>query len=304
MRTAFVNELLKLARQNENIWLLTADLGYNVLEPFEREFPERFLNAGVAEQNMTGMAAGLSMDGRIVFTYSIANFPTLRCLEQIRNDVCYHNVNVKIVSVGAGVAYGTNGYTHHGVEDLGIMRCLPNIKIASPADGNEAKRVAQLAVETPGPMYIRLGKNNEPDLHKTPVNFGVGEALTIYEGRDIAVLATGSVASAAMGAVEMLRSDGYGAGFISMPFVKPLAVSRLIEMAQQTKWFVTVEEHCPYGGLGSAVAEVLSGMETKARLHRISLPESIKEIGGQSWLLKRYGLSAQGIYETAIRLLN
>jgi transketolase len=305
MRSAFIEELIHLAKKDERIWLLTGDLGYNVLESFEKEFPERFVNAGVAEQNMAGMAAGLAMDGRVVFTYSIANFPTLRCLEQIRNDICYHNVNVKIVSVGAGVAYGTQGYSHHGVEDIGILRCLPNIKIVSPGDAFEARRAVQLAVETPGPMYIRLGRNNEPDLHKSMINFRLGESIKVYEGNDVVLIATGSIAYEALKATEMLRLKGLDAGFISFPFVKPLDVSVLdkIIAINKIKWIITVEEHCPYGGLGSAIAEILSAMDSNTRLFRITLPDLIEEIGGQAWLLNKYGLSAEGIYERVINLV-
>lgn len=304
MRTAFIEELVRLASADERIWLLTGDLGFSVLERFEREFPQRFLNAGVAEQNMTGMAAGLALDNRIVFTYSISNFPTLRCLEQIRNDVCYHNLNVKIISVGAGVAYGTHGYTHHGVEDIGIMRCLPNMAVISPADPFEARRAAQLATQIPGPMYIRLGKNNEPQLHGCQTSFNLGEAIVLQHGVDATLIATGSIAYEAYRAMEQLRAEGYDVGFISCPCVKPLDNKALIEAGQTTSWIITVEEHGPSGGLGSAVAEFMAAHDLRARLHSMSLPPLVKDIGSQAWLLQRLGLNADGIKTTACKLLS
>lgn len=303
MRTAFINELIELARKDSRVCLLTGDLGFNVLEPFEREFPDRFLNAGVAEQNMTGMAAGMAMEGKIVFTYSIANFPSLRCLEQIRNDVCYHKANVKIVSVGAGLAYGTHGYTHQGVEDLGIVRCLPFISVVSPADAQEARITAKLAVENTGPMYIRLGKNREPIIHGSNFDFAYGQAIPIYEGKDVTFVATGSIAYEALQATEKLRAKGYDVGFISLPFVKPIDTKTLIESAQNTKWIVSVEEHSQTGGLGSALAEIYARENFRAKLHCVSLPEIVKEIGSQSWLRGLYGLSADGLVSTVQTLL-
>jgi transketolase len=166
MRTAFIKALTDLAETDNRIWLVTGDLGFSVLEEFASRFPDRYLNVGVAEQNMTGVAAGLAMSGKIVFTYSIANFPTLRCLEQVRNDVCYHNANVKIVAVGGGLAYGAQGYTHHAIEDLAILRALPNIRVIAPGDPAETRAAVMAIVNTPGPCYLRLGKAGEPSFPK------------------------------------------------------------------------------------------------------------------------------------------
>ena len=175
MRISFINELIQIAKTDKRIWLVSGDLGYSVLEKFEATYPDRYINAGVAEQNMTGLASGLAIEGNIVFTYSIANFPTIRCLEQIRNDVCYHNANVKIVSVGSGYSYGSAGYTHHGIEDLGIMRLMPNMVIFNPGDPTETVVSIKKAIEHDGPCYIRLGKSKESVVHGGGCNFEIGQ---------------------------------------------------------------------------------------------------------------------------------
>ncbi|HVY62009.1 MAG TPA: transketolase, partial [Planctomycetota bacterium] len=181
MRNAFIAALLAEAERDPRVWLLNGDLGYSVLEPFARRFPERYLNVGVAEQNMTGIAAGLALSGKVVFTYSIANFPTMRCLEQIRNDCCYHRADVKVVAVGGGLAYSAQGYTHHGVEDLAIMRALPNMTVIAPADPTEARWAAGAVVATPGPCYVRLARGGEPVVNPAGAALEVGKAAVLRE---------------------------------------------------------------------------------------------------------------------------
>ncbi len=181
MRTAFIDELCEITEKDGRVWLLTGDLGFSVLGRFYNRFPERYVNVGVAEQDMTGIAAGLALSGKIVFTYSIANFPTLRCVEQIRNDVCYHEANVKIVAVGGGLVYGAQGVTHHGTEDLAIMRALPNMTVVAPGDPAEAALATRAVVERPGPCYLRLGRAGEPTVHQTSPDFQIGKAITVRE---------------------------------------------------------------------------------------------------------------------------
>ena len=193
MRTAFINTLNELASRDERIWLLCGDLGFSVLEPFAKSFPNRYVNVGVAEQNMTGVAAGLALSGKIVFTYSIANFPVIRCLEQIRNDVCAHNLNVKIVSVGGGFAYGSAGYTHHGTEDLAIMRVLPNMTVLAPGDPVETRLLTVAATEQPGPCYLRLGKAGEPTIHTSEPEITIGKAIILRQGGDGTLISTGGM---------------------------------------------------------------------------------------------------------------
>jgi len=199
MRNAFIQELVTLARQHPQIALIVGDLGYSVIEPFADEFPDRFINAGVAEQNMTGLAAGMASEGYHVFTYSIANFPTFRCAEQIRNDVAYHRLPVTVVSVGGGLAYGALGYSHHAVQDYALMRTLPNMLIAAPGDPMEVRSCMHYLVENPGPSYLRLGKAGEPCFHATPPEVAPGQWQKIYTGRgDRAILTTGAGLQIAM----------------------------------------------------------------------------------------------------------
>src|SRR5271168_2577576 len=179
MRTAFFRALADLAERDERVNLIVGDIGFGVTENFARRFPQRFLNVGVAEQNMTGIAAGLALSGKIVFTYSIANFPILRCLEQVRNDVCYHNANVKIVAVGGGLAYGSLGATHHATEDLAIMRSLPRMTVIAPGDPFEAEAATRAVAAHSGPCYLRLGRAGEPAIHKSEVEFQIGKAIPV-----------------------------------------------------------------------------------------------------------------------------
>jgi transketolase len=302
VRTAFINRLCTLAEQDERIWLLTGDLGYSVLEAFADRFPKRYLNAGVAEQNMTGIAAGLALTGKTVFTYSIANFPIMRCLEQIRNDVCYHNLNVKIVAVGGGLAYGSHGYTHHAVEDLAVMSALPNLIVAAPADPIEARAITELFAATPGPGYLRLGKAGEPVLHAAGTQVELGKAIQVADGNDLTIISIGGMLGTVLESNEVLRARGISARVLSMPFLVPLDSAAILGAAQETGAILTVEEHGP-GGLGTAVAEVLatSGRGVRFRALRLS-KKPIKISGSQSELRGACGLSVEGIANTAEQL--
>src|SRR5207249_2078227 len=185
--------LVRLAEDDERITLVVGDLGFGVIEPFARRFPDRFLNAGVAEQNLTGIAAGMALSGKHVFTYSIANFPTLRCLEQIRNDICYHKAAVTIVAVGGGYSYGSLGYSHHGIEDLAIMSSLPHMRVISPGDPIETALAMEQITGDPGPTYLRLGKAGEPIVHSSPPSLRLGRAITVRDGEDLTIVATGAM---------------------------------------------------------------------------------------------------------------
>src|SRR3954470_17523784 len=196
MRMSFIEALCEAAARDARVHLLTADLGYSVVEPFAAAFPRRFTNVGVAEQNLIGVAAGLALCGKCVFVYSIANFPTLRCLEQVRNDVCYHQADVKIVAVGGGLAYGPQGYTHHGVEDLAIMRALPGMTVVAPGDPIETRLATRALARQPGPAYLRLGKAREPAVHASPPRFRLGRAIRVRAGRDATLISTGTMLAA------------------------------------------------------------------------------------------------------------
>jgi transketolase len=275
------------------------DLGYSVVEPFRQEFPERFINVGVAEQNMTGIATGLAISGKVVFTYSIANFPTLRCLEQIRNDVCYHRASVKIVAVGGGFAYGAQGMTHHATQDLAIMRALPNMTVVAPGDPVETALATRAIIEWPGPCYLRLGKAQEPVVHKTSPDFQIGKAIVVQEGSDVTLITTGGILYNAVQAAERLAQQGIQARVLSMHTLKPLDTDAVVAAAQRTKAIITVEEHSLIGGLGSAVAEVLAELgDSYITFRRIGIKDEFcHQVGSQEYLRGIYGLSVDSIIE-------
>ncbi|MBN2239560.1 MAG: transketolase [Dehalococcoidales bacterium] len=302
MRTAFIETLLENARRNENIWLLVGDLGYSVVEPFIREFPDRFVNTGVAEQNMIGVATGLAVSGKTVFVYSIANFPTLRCYEQIRNDVCYHNANVKIVAVGGGLVYGTSGMTHHAIEDIAVMRVLPNMTVMAPGDPIEASLATKAIIEHQGPCYLRLGKNNEPIIHTKIPPFEIGKSIKLRDGRDVTLISTGGMLQNSIQAAELLDTQGISTRIISMHTVKPLDNEAILSAAKETNYIFTIEEHSIIGGLGSAVSEtLLESPDTPVYFKRLGLKDTYStRIGSQEFLKDINGLSPEGIKSTVM----
>jgi transketolase len=302
MRTEFIAQLTRRAKKDKRIFLVVGDLGYNVVDEFQRALPGQFLNAGVAEQNMIGLSAGLALSGKIVFVYSIANFPTIRALEQVRNDVCYHNANVNIISVGAGFHYGPLGATHHATEDLAIMRALPNMTVLAPGDPMEAQAFVDAMIARKGPCYIRLGI--APQIHKKIPNFSIGKALTIKQGKDIALIATGGMLTHALEASQMLAKKGMHARVISMHTVKPLDDSTIKKAAKETRGLITIEEHTIIGGLGSAVAESLADQGLSTPLRRIGIPDTFtKYVGDQAYLKEKYGLTTKNIVKQAQSLL-
>lgn len=297
MRDTFVKTLIEIAERDKNVVLITGDLGFGVLKPFWEKLPNQFINAGIAEQNMTGLAAGMALAGKTVFTYSIGNFPTLRCIEQIRNDCAYHNANVKIVCVGGGFTYGSLGMSHHATEDIAVMRSMPDITVTAPGDLTEAVECTRAIYKQPGTCYLRLGRGGEPKIHNKIENFELGKALKIKDGEDIAVFSTGAIFEEANEAVEMLSRQNINASLYTFPTVKPIDVEAIKECASQCRLIVTVEEHNIVGGFGSAVAEVLSEIEGKARLVRIGLNDKYSSIvGTQKYLRAQYGMDAQSIY--------
>jgi transketolase len=295
MRTTFIKTLMEIAAEDEKVWLVAGDLGYSVLEVFSAKYPQRYLNAGVAEQNMTGIAAGLALAGKTAFTYSIANFPVFRCLEQVRNDVCYHNLNVKVVAVGGGLAYGSAGYSHHAVEDLAVMRALPNMVVFAPADPVETQLVTRAAVAHQGPCYIRLGKAGEPVLHTTTPAFAIGKGIIVRAEGDVAMISTGGMLGTVLKAADELGQRGTGTRVISMPTVHPIDRELIQRLARETRALVTVEEH-GVGGLGSAVAEVLAECAERPRFRAIRLDGAPSGVAGtQDALRGEKGLSSPAI---------
>lgn len=299
MRDTFVRALMDIARQDQRVMLLTADLGFGVLTPFAETFPNQFLNVGVAEQNMTGVATGLALEGKIVFTYSIGNFPTLRCLEQIRNDVCYHDASVKIVCIGGGFCYGPLGISHHATEDLAMMRALPQMKVMAPGDLAETGLITRIAYETPGPCYLRLGRGGEAKIHQDALNFFLGQGIPLVSKGDVALLSTGGILANAVKARESLAGLGISASLHSLPFLQPLDHGLIRDLAQSSRLMVTIEEHSITGGLGGAVAEVLAELPgPKPPLVRLGLRQGFSsEVGDQEHLREIYGLSPDAIVQ-------
>ena len=298
MRTAFIQRLILQARRNPEIFLIVGDLGYSVVEPFAAEFPDRFLNVGVAEQNMTGVAAGLASEGFHVFTYSIANFPTLRCLEQIRNDVCYHNFAVTVVAVGAGMAYGNLGYSHHCVQDIACLRGMPNLTLLSPADPGETVACVDWLAKNPGPSYLRLGKAGEPKIHSQPVTLN-GPVKVIDRDGQTAMVATGSVLSEAVRASEILGEEGIACDVFSMIRLAPVGTTDFCELSTY-KTVVTVEEHVGPGGLGELIR---SGIQRGTYVESLAVNAgTASSVGSQSILRQLSGLDAGSLITLVRRL--
>lgn len=306
MRTAFIETLQRLAERDPRVTLVVGDLGYSVVERFAAAVPGQYLNAGVAEQNMTSVAAGLALCGRVVFTYSIANFPSVRCLEQIRNDICYHRLNVKVTSVGGGLAYGPLGMTHHGTEDLAFMRVLPHMTVVAPADPVEAARATEAVAARLGPCYLRLGKAGERRIHGTDLDFAIGRAILVRAGDDATVMATGDMVALALDAADdMQRRDRIACRVLSMHTLRPLDEAAVRSAARETRAVITIEEHSVVGGLGSAVAEVLAeSVGRGVAFRRLGLPSAFVGVAGsREYLRSLYGLTVAGIREGVMAAL-
>ena len=289
MRTTFINQLVEEARENERIFLLVGDLGYNVVEPFAKAYPERFINVGICEQNMAGIAAGLAMNGWIVYCYSIGNFPTLRCIEQIRNDIVYYQSNVRIVSVGAGYAYGSQGVSHQATEDVAMLRSLPDMVVCSPSDPIETKMLVKQSVTHQGPMYIRLGKAGEQVFHQQEIqNYHLGDLIPMIDkGSETLVLTSGSILARVMEAAPEKDYDVY-----TVPVVKPLNQSQLCALAKNRQQLIIVEENQKSAGIGSAIIEVLSDAYNEGllpqypKVKRIAINDEFLEVAGSQRYLQ------------------
>ncbi|MEO8019670.1 MAG: transketolase C-terminal domain-containing protein [Pseudomonadota bacterium] len=306
MRNAFIAELLEIAAADPRILLITGDLGFGVFEEFARRCPRQFLNAGVAEQNMTGLATGIALEGRIVFTYSIANFPSLRCLEQIRNDAAYHDANVKVVSIGSGFSYGALGISHHATEDIAILRALPNLTVVSPGDEWEVRQATRALVALPGTCYLRLDKSKAPPTHQPADVFTIGKARLVRDGADLTVAVTGGILEVALKAAEELaRVHQIETRILSVHTAKPLDVEAMARAARETGGLMALEEHTVDGGLGGAIAESLLEMGVIPRVfRRVGLRAGFSSaVGSQEYLRTLYGLDKAGVVASALKML-
>ena len=303
MRNAFAKEVTRLAKEDERIVLLSGDIGNRLFDDFKAVCPDRFYNCGVAEANMIGVAAGLAMNGFRPICYTIAPFVTYRCIEQIRVDLCYHDVPVTIVGTGSGLAYASLGATHHSCEEVGMLRLLPEMVVMAPADSEEVRVTLRAALAQPHPAYIRIGKKGEPDIHTGPLDdFSIGRAILLREGREVSIFASGSTVSLALQAADLLAAEGLTPAVWSFPTVKPLDTLTLRTAFLSDKWVVTLEEHSRLGGLGSAVAEWVSDqVPLNARLLRIGTADSFyHEIGSQKDARQHFGLTPEIIARTLL----
>lgn len=303
MRDTFVRTLVELAKEDKNIELLTGDLGFGVLKPYWEQVPDQFTNAGIAEQNMTSMAAGMALTGKNVFTYSIGNFPTLRCIEQIRNDCAYHNANVKVVCIGGGFVYGSLGMSHQATEDLAILRALPNVVVLAPADLVEAEECTKALAKYQGTAYLRLGRGGEKRIHDKIESFQIGKAIKVCDGEKVAIFSTGAIFEEVTAAKEALNTKGINPAVYTFPTVKPIDKKTIEQVAKDFDLIVTCEEHNIIGGFGSAVAEVMAEMkQASVSLLRVGLNDEYSvRVGNQKYLRGQYGIDADGIVEKILK---
>lgn len=298
MRDHVVGRITELAMADPRIILITGDLGFGVLNEFREKCAGQFINAGVAEQNMTGLAAGMAMEGFIVFTYSIGNFPTLRCLEQIRNDVCYHNANVNILAVGGGFSYGPLGMSHHATEDISIMRALPNMRVLAPSDPWQAAALVDSLVNVPGPSYLRIDKSSAGLERQRESDFDIGMARVLRTGSDVTIIGAGGILAECIDAADILSNSNVSAGVMELATIKPIDHDSISVVASNTSLVVTVEEHSIIGGLGGAVAEVMASEGCSAKLVRIGLNDIYSSVvGSQEYLRNYYRMDAAAIVE-------
>lgn len=305
MRQTCLNEIYRLAKTDHRVFFIGSDLGGGTLEEFKQEMPERFLMEGISEANIIGMAAGLAMEGKIPYVNTIASFVTRRCFEQVVLDLCLQNVNVRLIGNGGGLVYAPLGPTHEAIEDLAIMRAIPNMTIVAPADANEMRRLMPLTLEHQGPMYIRLAKGHDPIVTNDDTPFQIGRAVPMREGSDALFITTGITLRTALEAAELLKNDGLEAAVLHIPTVKPFDSTTVLDWASRVPVILTVEEHTCIGGLGSAVAELVAeaGFNPSKRFKRIGLPDKFPDTyGSQESLMARWQLTPNHLATKALEM--
>lgn len=294
-REAYGNALVKLGQVNDKVVVLDADLSKSTkTNDFSKTFPERFFNMGIAEQNLIGAACGFAASGKIPFASSFAMFATGRAFEVIRNSVCYPKLNVKVCATHAGITVGEDGATHQSVEDISIMRSIPNMTVLVPADAVEAEQMIFEAAKVYGPMYVRLGRSAVPTLFDEGYKFKIGKGVLLRDGNDATIIACGIMVNEAIVASEALKSEGINVRVINMSTIKPIDKELIISAAKETKAIITAEEHSIIGGLGSAVSEVVSE-ECPVIVKKVGMKDTFGESGTPNELLQKYGLTSQEI---------
>jgi len=302
MRNAFFEGLEDIYAEREDIFILTGDLGFKLFDQIKSRDPRRFYDIGVAESNMIGIAAGLALTGKTVYCYSIIPFLTMRAYEQIRMDIAYHNANVRLVGYGAGFTYGLEGYSHFGLEDLALMKALPNMTIMIPADADEAKVMAKTSAEHVGPMYIRLERARSSIPSENNRIDNMGKALPLRTGHDVALIAIGNMVQIGCQVADMLSAGGKSASVYNVRTIKPFDKDTVLKVAADHPYICTFEEHSVSGGLGSSVAELLLENGYRGRFKRFGIPEKMDDIVGTAeYLRNHYGLTAERIYDMIIK---
>jgi transketolase len=302
MRDSFMRALAQAAEADPSVILLTGDLGFGVLNDYRERFPDQFMNLGVAEQNLASVAAGLALTGHRVFTYSIANFPTLRCLEQLRNDVCYHQAAVTVVAVGGGMAYGALGPSHFATEDLAILRALPGMAVVAPGDPVEVEALVPQILQRGGPAYLRLGRAGEPAVHGDRVEIRLGRPVRVREGDQACLLSTGGMLSVTMSTASILSEvHGVECDVVSVHTLSPLDEDALLELVAGHDVVFCCEEHSIVGGLGGLVSEQLAGLSAHPRVVRFGLKPAFPEgIGSQEYLRMLNGLDEEALVDRVL----
>lgn len=296
MRAETIDKIHQIMKRDKNVYFLTGDLGYHVLENIETDFPDRFINCGIAEANMMGVATGLALSGKKVFVYSIIPFLTMRPFEQIRNDICYHNLDVKLLGVGSGLSYGVLGATHFALEDVGVMSNLPNMTIINPADGLEAENLIEEAYHHVGPVYFRIGKKTEPKVFEK-YDTSPSDGIKVKKGYEISVFTTGTLLDNAIKACDFLQKKHHiSAEIIHFPIVKPINPKTVIGSAKNKKAIFVIDEHYKSGSLGTFVSEILSSCGDMPKIKVIGVTQDfVKKVGSQDYLRKYFGLDVDGI---------
>lgn len=302
-REAFVGTLAEMAATDARIMVVVNDsVGSSGLKRFAADFPRRLINVGIAEQNMVGIAAGLANGGKVPFVCGASCFLTGRALEQVKVDLAYSKANVKLCGVSSGLAYGQLGPTHHSIEDFAWTRVIANLTVIAPADPVETEQAVRAVVELDGPVFLRISRTPVPAVYGPDYQFRIGKASILRHGRDITLIANGTMVCRALAAASLLAEDGVSARVINMATVKPLDREAIVEAAAQTGSIVTIEEHSIYGGLGSAVAEVVvSACPVPMRI--LGIPGVFAPTGSAAWLFEHFGLTAEGVRGAALELL-
>ncbi len=307
MRNAWSETLLEIAREDEKVILLVGDIGFGVFDKFRIEFPQRFINCGVAETNMIGTAAGLAMMGMKPIVYTIIPFLLMRTFEQIRNDICMQNLPVTLVGVGGGLSYGTLGPTHHAIEDISLMRSLPDMRIVSPCDPKEAQWCFKNIMKDLKPTYLRLGKGGEKnlldDFSNTERSFG--SPHEILKGKDISIVSSGYILEYSLKIYHRLKEEGHSISLINIHQIKPLNRKKIIDLNKGKKIIVVIEEHSKFGGLGDAWLDSISELDQKPAVIKIAIDDKfVKDIGDRDYLLNLYGFNTDRIIDKILKKLN